>query len=150
MSAIAARPDIFVLLQRVDKRPSEWGPARLRVTKLDGSVVEGLLDGWDSEVVTVRNGESHEIGIAIGRIAKVEAHGANMPLELTAGLITGLLVIAPLVFLARDSAQRYAYWLGALILLASFFGDKFTRRLSESRLGRRASKWNVLYEVPRE
>ena len=43
------------MLQTAEKSRSDWGPLRVRVTRVDGSVVEGKFDGSDGEGVSVRS-----------------------------------------------------------------------------------------------
>lgn len=150
MNTIVARPELTALLHRFDERPEEWGPAKVRVTCADGSVVEGLLDGWDADELWVTHDGSRETKVAIETVAKFEGYSANMALAIPGGLLLGALMLAPVMFLSGGSIARYMFGVSAFVALSSWFEWRLSKWMLKWRWFESwASRWNVLYEMPR-
>jgi hypothetical protein len=150
VKGIAAPPDVFTLLRRLDERPSEWGPSTIRVTCADGSVVAGELAGWDSTVLVVRSESRDPLKIAIGSIERVEAYGANKLRASVLGVALSLPLAAVTIFVARDPALLANFLVYGVFGLLALGVARLSQFVFKSAwFSRWASRWHVLYNAPR-
>ena len=138
--------DMADTLQIAENRRSHWGSLRIRVTRVDGSVVEGKFDGSDAEGVSLRLDDLRVADVGVGEIRMIEGRVTNLLRAIMLGILsaapTVFVLLAPIKALStRGSAVRPGAYFLALAASAALARFVF----KHERLAEWASRWKLMF-----